>query len=85
MASAGGRLVEVAAPAELGASLRREATVRWRGEDGWRAVRTEAPGAVLRDLLGTTAHEVHGLSVTRPGLEDVYLALIGATPGGEPR
>ena len=76
---AGGRLVEVAPPAELGARLRRQATVRWREGDGWREVRTESPSLVLRDLFSTTAHEVPGLSVTRPGLEDVYLQLVGAT------
>jgi ABC-2 type transport system ATP-binding protein len=81
---AGGRLVEVAPPAELGAELRRSATVRWHADDGWREVRTEAPAAVLRDLLATTPHEVPGLSVTRPGLEDVYLRLVGATPEGDP-
>ncbi|GAB4081351.1 ABC transporter ATP-binding protein [Modestobacter muralis] len=83
---AGGRLVEVAPPAELGAALRREATVRWREPGGWREVRTEQPAGVLRDLLA--AHpcgEVPDLSVTRPGLEDVYLALVGATSGGDPR
>ncbi|MCZ2830323.1 ABC transporter ATP-binding protein [Modestobacter sp. VKM Ac-2986] len=83
---AGGRLVEVAPPAELGAGLRREATVRWREPGGWREVRTEQPAGVLRDLLA--AHpcgEVPDLTVTRPGLEDVYLALVGATPGGDPR
>jgi ABC-2 type transport system ATP-binding protein len=80
---AGGRLVDVAPPAELGADLRRQATVRWREDVGWREVRTEAPAAVLRDLLAATPHEVPGLSVTRPGLEDVYLQLVGATPGGE--
>ena len=82
---AGGRLVDVAPPAELGAWLRREATVRWRTDGAWREVRTESPTVVLRDLLATTPHEVPGLSVTRPGLEDVYLQLVGATPGGELR
>ena len=82
---AGGRLVEVAPPAELGAALRRVATVRWREGGDWREVRTETPSLVLRDLLAATPHEVPGLSVTRPGLEDVYLALVGATPGGDPR
>jgi ABC-2 type transport system ATP-binding protein len=81
---AGGRLVDVAPPAELGADLRRQATVCWREDDGWREVHTEAPAAVLRDLLAGTPHEVPGLSVTRPGLEDVYLSLVGAVPGGEP-
>ena len=82
---AGGRLVEVAPPAELGAALRRVATVRWREDGDWREVRTGTPSLVLRDLLAATPHEVPGLSVTRPGLEDVYLALVGATPGGDPR
>ncbi|MGY1841222.1 MULTISPECIES: ABC transporter ATP-binding protein [unclassified Modestobacter] len=82
---AGGRLVEVAPPAELGAPLRRQATVRWREDGGWRAVPTETPAAVLRDLLAASPHgEVPGLTVTRPDLEDVYLQLV-ATPGGEPR
>ena len=79
----GGRLVEVAPPAELGAPLRRLATVRWREDGRWREVRTESPALVLRDLLAGTPHEVPGLSVTRPDLEDVYLQLVGATPGGE--
>ncbi|WP_138735645.1 ABC transporter ATP-binding protein [Modestobacter excelsi] len=82
---AGGRLVEVAAPAELGAELRRVATVRWREDGGWREVRTETPSLVLRDLLAAAPHEVPGLSVTRPGLEDVYLQLVGATQQGDPR
>ena len=74
---AGGRLVEVAPPAELGAELRREATVRWSADGEWREVQTEAPAAVLRDLLATAPSEVPGLSVTRPDLEDVYLQLVG--------
>ncbi|OMQ14422.1 ABC transporter, partial [Modestobacter sp. VKM Ac-2676] len=54
-------------------------------DGGWRAVPTETPAAVLRDLLAASPHgEVPGLTVTRPDLEDVYLALV-ATPGGEPR
>jgi ABC-2 type transport system ATP-binding protein len=82
---AGGRLVEVAPPAQLGAALRRVATVRWREDDRWREVRTETPSLVLRDLLSATPHEVPGLSVTHPDLEDVYLSLVGATPAGDPR
>jgi ABC-2 type transport system ATP-binding protein len=80
---ANGRLVEVAAPDELGAQLRRQAAVRWREDGDWREVRTETPALVLRDLLAATPHEVPGLSVTRPGLEDVYLQLVGATSGGD--
>jgi ABC-2 type transport system ATP-binding protein len=74
-----GRLVEVAPPGELGAELRRQATVRWLEDGSPREARTEAPSAVLRDLLAV-AGDVPGLTVTRPSLEDVYLELVGATP-----
>jgi ABC-2 type transport system ATP-binding protein len=76
---ADGRLVEVAPPGELGAELRRQATVRWHENGALRQVSTEAPGAVLRDLLaGSVTGDIPGLSVTRPTLEDVYLQLVGA-------
>ena len=78
-----GRLVEVAPPHELGAALRQVATVRWTEDGAPREVRTPEPATVLRDLLAAhPAGEVPGLTVTRPGLEDVYLSLVGATPGG---
>jgi ABC-2 type transport system ATP-binding protein len=74
-----GRLVEVASPGELGAVIRRQATVRWLEDGAPREVRTEAPAAVLRDLLaGSVAGDLPGLTVTRPSLEDVYLQLVGA-------
>ena len=41
-------------------------------------MRTEAPAAVLRDLLAGSVADVPGLTVTRPSLEDVYLSLVGA-------
>ncbi len=76
---ADGRLVEVAPPGELGAELRRLATVRWIEDGAPREVRTEAPGAVLRDVLAArVTGDVPGLTVTRPSLEDVYLDLVGA-------
>jgi ABC-2 type transport system ATP-binding protein len=75
---ADGRLVEVAPPDELGGQLRRVATVRWDEAGTAREVRTESPAAVLRDLLaGSVSGDVPGLTVTRPGLEDVYLQLVG--------
>jgi ABC-2 type transport system ATP-binding protein len=74
-----GRLADVAPPDELGAALRRESTVSWLEAGVRRRVSTESPSTVLRDLLA--AHtEVPGLTVTRPGLEEVYLRLVGATP-----
>jgi ABC-2 type transport system ATP-binding protein len=86
---AGGRLVDVAPPDELGAALRRTATVTWLESGRRRSVRSENPTGVLRDLLAAAPRgEVPGLAVTRPGLEDVYLQLVGATPTtaeGDPR
>ncbi|TFV52487.1 ABC transporter ATP-binding protein [Blastococcus sp. TF02A_35] len=74
-----GRLVDVAPPAELGAHLRRAATVRWTEAGVTREVVTETPARTLRDLLAAAgAGEVPGLTVTRPGLEDVYLRLVAA-------
>ncbi|MGY1747001.1 ABC transporter ATP-binding protein [Blastococcus sp. SYSU D00695] len=78
---AGGRLVEVAPPGELGAELRRTATVRWTEAGAPREVLTAEPAAVLRDLLAAhPAGEVPGLTVTRPDLEEVYLRLVGTDP-----
>jgi ABC-2 type transport system ATP-binding protein len=78
-----GRLLEVAPPAELGADLRRVATVRWLEDGRPREVATPEPAAVLRDLLAASpAGEVPGLTVTRPGLEEVYLQMVGATGTG---
>jgi len=76
---AGGRLVAVAPPDDLGSELRRVSTVSWLEAGARRQVRTDAPSAVLRDLLAVHG-EIPGLSVTRPGLEDVYLQLVGAVP-----
>jgi ABC-2 type transport system ATP-binding protein len=78
---ADGRLVEIAPPGQLGAQLRRVATVRWMQDRAPREVRTESPGPVLRDLLADSiSGDLPGLTVTRPTLEDVYLQLVGAVP-----
>ncbi|MGY1914540.1 ABC transporter ATP-binding protein [Blastococcus sp. SYSU DS0973] len=80
---AAGRLVEVATPSALGAGLRQEATVRWTEDGAAREVVTTAPAGVLRDLLAATpTGEIPDLTVTRPGLEDVYLRLVSE---GAPR
>jgi ABC-2 type transport system ATP-binding protein len=81
---AGGRLVDVAPPEELGGALRRMSTVSWLEADVRRHVSTESPSAVLRDLLAVHG-EVPGLTVTRPGLEDVYLQLVATAAEGELR
>jgi ABC-2 type transport system ATP-binding protein len=76
---AGGRLVAVAAPAELGDRASAQATVYWHGPDGEpRAQVTAEPTALVHRLSAEFGGEVPGLTVTRPTLEDVYLRMIAA-------
>jgi ABC-2 type transport system ATP-binding protein len=72
-----GRLVALAAPAELGGRQNAQATVRWRGPNGPESERTDTPTAAVAALAARFGGEVPELSVTRPTLEDTYLAMIG--------
>jgi ABC-2 type transport system ATP-binding protein len=74
---AAGRLVAVAAPADLGDRAAAPATVSWQTADGTRAERTDRPTALVLRLAQEYGGEVPGLTVTRPTLEDVYLHMIG--------
>ena len=77
---AGGRLVEVAPPDELGGRAAPAGHRELAG--GRRPARRCAPRR--RPPSCATCSPVHGevpgLTVTRPGLEDVYLQLVGAVP-----
>jgi ABC-2 type transport system ATP-binding protein len=74
----GGRLVEVAPPAELGDRAGRPATVTWQGPDGQvRSRLTPSPTRLVAELAAQNGDgEVPGLTVTRPTLEDIYLGMI---------
>jgi ABC-2 type transport system ATP-binding protein len=75
---AAGRIIEVATPAALGGRRDAEATVSWTDPDGLRrSVRTAEPTRKVTELAATLGGEVPDLSVTRPTLEDVYLAMVG--------
>ena len=74
---AAGRLIAVAAPAELGDRRRARATVRWLGPDGPEQEETDTPTEVVAKLADRFGGEVPGLTIGRPTLEDVYLAMIG--------
>ncbi|MFG2048066.1 ABC transporter ATP-binding protein [Micromonospora sp. NPDC048935] len=75
---AGGRLVAVAAPNELGNRQEALATVSWRTPDGvLESTQSATPTALVADLAARHGGEVPGLTVTRPTLEDVYLTMIG--------
>ncbi|HEY7224952.1 MAG TPA: ABC transporter ATP-binding protein [Micromonosporaceae bacterium] len=79
---AGGTMVAVAAPSELGGRAEQEATVSWLGPDGPQSARTAKPTELVATLQGQFGGgEVPGLTVTRPSLEDVYLSMIGANRG----
>jgi ABC-2 type transport system ATP-binding protein len=75
---ASGRIVEVAAPAALGGRQQAEATVSWTDRDGMRrSVGTHEPTRTVAELAATFDGEIPDLSVTRPTLEDTYLAMVG--------
>ncbi|MDG4841282.1 ABC transporter ATP-binding protein [Micromonospora sp. WMMD967] len=75
---AGGRLVEVAAPNQLGNRQDALATVSWRTPEGaLESAQTATPTVFVADLAARHGGEVPGLTVTRPTLEDVYLTMIG--------
>jgi ABC-2 type transport system ATP-binding protein len=76
---AGGRMMEVAAPEDLGGRATATARVSWIGPEGPRSLETAVPTQVVGELAVKFDGEVPGLAVARPTLEDVYLSMIGAT------
>jgi len=80
---AGGRVVAEGDPATLGGHHRTTATISYRdpGDPDPTVIETDRPTAVLAELTAPAAAagtELDGLTVSRPTLEDVYLALTGA-------
>jgi len=74
---AAGRLLACDTPAALGGRRAEEATVAWEEDGIRRSVRSALPTAdVTRLAARFPGGEVPGLTVTRPTLEDTYLALI---------
>jgi ABC-2 type transport system ATP-binding protein len=75
---AGGRIVEIAPPDQLGGRRDALATVSWRTPEGVvESAETATPTALVAQLAARYGGEVPGLTVTRPTLEDVYLRMIG--------
>jgi ABC-2 type transport system ATP-binding protein len=74
---AGGRVVAVAPPAELGDRQHAPAPVSWRTPEGVvESEQTATPTALVAELAAKLGGEVPGLTVSRPSLEDVYLKMI---------
>lgn len=75
---ADGRILEISPPATLGGREKAVATVSWRDQQGTlHHVPTETPTQLLSQLLTEFEGEVPSLSVKRPTLEEIYLAMIG--------
>ncbi len=74
----GGRIIEVSEPSALGGRQQADATVTWTDRDGTaKSVRTSEPTRAVAELAAVFDGEVPDLAVTRPTLEDVYLAMVG--------
>jgi ABC-2 type transport system ATP-binding protein len=76
-----GRVLEVSAPATLAGRDQKPAVVRWREGGVAQRVETREPTRMVRKLAERLGGEIPGLSVSRPSLEDVYLAMIGVEKG----
>jgi ABC-2 type transport system ATP-binding protein len=77
---AAGRIIEVAPPDALGGRATAEVTVSWTEPDGSRrSVRTGEPTRTVTELATRFGGEVPDLAVTRPTLEETYLAMVGET------
>ena len=75
---ASGRILEVATPATLGGRQHALATVSWTdGTGSRRSVRTAEPTRTVAEVAATFEGEIPDLAVTRPTLEDTYLAMVG--------
>ena len=83
---ASGRIIAQGTPATLGGRDDGAATVSWQEGGVTRSEATPTPTAFVTALaarLGSGNGEVPGLEVRRPGLEDVYLDLIGQHDDGQ--
>ncbi|GAA4113676.1 ABC transporter ATP-binding protein [Knoellia locipacati] len=73
---AGGRLLALDTPANLGGRASEEATVAWLEDGERRTLRTATPTLEVSRLADRFGGEVPELVVSRPSLEDTYLTLI---------
>jgi ABC-2 type transport system ATP-binding protein len=80
---AGGRMLTVDTPAQLGGRHAQQATVSWREGGAVRTVATAEPTAEVARLADRFGGEVPELVVSRPTLEDTYLSLIAPFASAE--
>jgi ABC-2 type transport system ATP-binding protein len=71
-----GRVLEVSPPAKLAGRDQMAVVVRWQEGGAMQRADTREPTKFVRGLADRLGGEISGLSVSRPSLEDVYLAMI---------
>lgn len=74
---AGGKILEVSTPAQLGGRASAQARVQWKSDGVLHEELTDNPTEVVRKLSTQFPGEVPELQVLRPSLEDIYLSMIG--------
>ncbi|HEU0239864.1 MAG TPA: ABC transporter ATP-binding protein [Micromonosporaceae bacterium] len=74
---AAGQLLEVNPPAILGGRDQAATVVSWDAVGGRQSHATATPTAFVQKLASELGGEIPGLTVARPTLEDIYLAMIG--------
>ncbi|HEY7174735.1 MAG TPA: ABC transporter ATP-binding protein [Micromonosporaceae bacterium] len=74
---AAGQLLEVNPPAILGGRDLAATVVSWDTVGGRQSHETATPTAFVQKLASDLGGEIPGLTVARPTLEDIYLAMIG--------
>lgn len=73
----GGEIIEVSTPALLGGRDKAGARVTWRENNQLHTTETHTPSQLIAEISSRLGGEIPELSVTRPTLEDIYLAMIG--------
>ena len=74
-----GEILEVSTPALLGGRADARATISWREAGELKSQDSDTPTEFVKSLSARLGGEVPELSIHRPTLEDIYLAMIGAT------
>jgi len=78
-----GRLIDIGPIDEIGGADARTPVVRWRDDSGSHERRTTEPARLVAELYAARGSEPEGLEVIRPGLEDIYLQLVGESGAAE--
>ena len=74
-----GEILEISTPALLGGRANAQATISWSEGGVSKSETSDAPTAFVKALSERLGGEVPDLSIHRPSLEDIYLAMIGTS------